>query len=457
MKIIDRKTEDHSNIFLVELDASEEAVFSDMAYNKLVKKMRIDGFRKGKAPKNIVEKAVGGRAYLLEEVLDEISAYKRMEFSQLEEFKSSTEIIVNVVELDPALKLEVYCPLPSEVKIGDYRSVRVPEVKSEFSEAKVDEALLDLRRDKADYGITERTIVEEYDLAIFDVSGVSGDSLLLNQKDAQYIVRHGSPYPMRGFADALIGMQVGKEAKISLEIPADFPRAELAGQKADFTVNIKEIKEQLLPELNDEFAQSFGPDFATLQDLRERIHNNLSRSYGKNAQTIWDKALMDAVLEKADIKYSGALVSEEIGRMMSEDMMRIRNQSSSSADFTRKLENYDKDAMREKYEPIAKDAILRSLYLQQLIKEENIIVSDEELDREINTALESIADKEEKEARTNDAQAPEYREQLRSVLLSQKAINLLREIAVSEPIVPVKKTTVRKTAAKKTKDEAAEK
>ncbi|MCL2475305.1 MAG: trigger factor [Chloroflexi bacterium] len=430
MQIVDKKFEDHSNIFTVELDEAEVEEYLQRAYKKIVKKMTIKGFRKGKAPRPIVEQTVGGRAAMLLEVEEDMRQLKKMEWSDQPEFAGVSELLVILTALEPKVQLEVVSPQAPEINLGDYQSICVPEIKSEFSEAKVDEAVEDLLRDKADYAPSQRTTVQEYDLVLFDVLGKSGEEILLDQKDAQYVVRIGSPYPMRGFAHALVGSVINQNKSFTLDVPDDFPKEAFRGQKAEFTVTIKEIKEQLLPELNDDFAASFSEEFKTLEELKERIRLNLSRNYSQNAKKAWEAAIFEAALAKADIKFPSSLVGEEVGNMLNEDMMRLRSNSRSAADFTKQLESINRDEMMTKYTPIAREAVRKSLYMQKLMDTENITVSDEELEQEIAKALEMMTEGQEKENYKKALENQEYKMQLKHVLLTEKATVRLREIAL---------------------------
>ena len=265
MKISNEKTENRQAYLTIEMEPAEVEESLQKSYQRLVQSTRIPGFRKGKAPRTILESYIGKES-LFEDTVKHLlpEAYDRAIKEQ--EIEAIAQPQLELTQTDPLI-FKAIVPLRPQVKLGDYQQIRIAAEPVEVSESHIDSVIEQLRHQHAVWEPVERAVVL-HDLVVISVdSSVDGNPYIM-QDGAQYQVIPDTPFPAPGFSEQLVGMNSNEEKEFSITFPADHPRADLAEKEAPFKVRITEVKEEILPEVNDDFARMVDPDFENLAALR---------------------------------------------------------------------------------------------------------------------------------------------------------------------------------------------
>jgi len=437
MKITDNKTEDNQAVLTIEMSPEEVSSSFEKTYKRLAKRYHVPGFRKGKAPRNVLERHIGKENFI-QEAMEEIIPHACTDAVKEQGITPYSRPTVEVIKKDPLI-FKATIPLPPKVDLGDYKKIRVKQVQAKLKKSDVDSMMEDLRHQRASWEPVERP-VSLNDLLIVSIEGKIDNETVMDYKEKQFIVRAGSENPVPGFAEQLVGMEIGKEKKFKLNYPEHFAKKELAGKdrKVSFTVKVKEIKEEKLPALDDDFAKGIDSSFKTIADLKKRVSENLKMKLEEQAKQDFEDKVIDAAVKVSKVSYPPVLVEVEVERMLNRQLEQIRLSCRNDEDFEEKIKQLPLDKLKEQYKPLASDMVKRSLVIGQIAINEKIEVSDKDIDSEIELMLEkSGADKEKKRSQLNIG---ENREQIKRALMVRKTIEMLKSIATS----PVKKKTAKK-------------
>jgi trigger factor len=364
------------------IEASPEDVESAMekTYRRLAKKVVIPGFRKGKAPRAVMERYIGKEA-LLEEALEDLIPETYNKAIEEQGLEPIAQPQIEVVERQP-VKYKALVSLKPVIDLGDYRYVRLEPEKAEVTEDEIDKTMERLKNQQAPWEPIEGT-VSFNDMVTMDVKGNIGDEVIVDQTGIQYQVLQGSRRPVAGFAEKLEGMAKGETREFSLPFPEDYPDKKVIGKEASYKVTVHELKRKSIPELNDEFAKSLGEGFETLDALRQHVTQQLQKIAEDESKRRFEEKALDTVVGFAKIQYPVVMLEHEIEHML-EDQARQSGQYGHQG-----LDNYLKnigktvDELKEELKPAATAHLTRSLVLGKLADEEKITVEHEEIDAEI--------------------------------------------------------------------------
>ena len=298
----------------IEVDASEQDEYMQKAYNHLVTRVKVPGFRKGKAPRAVLERHVGKEA-LLREALDHLmpEVYEKALDDQKIEPIAQPEI--ELLQTEPVI-FKAVVPVRPEVELGDYKGVRLEPEAVEVKDEEVDTTIEELRQQHAVLHPVDRP-VELGDIVTMDVEGEGQGESFPIRKDLEYEIIKESPLPLPGFAEKLVGISKGSETTFVLSYPQDYKMEELAGKEFSFKVMVSEIKEKQLPEVNDEFAKLLSSDSVTL--LREQLYDKLKTRAEERARLDFEQKLIDTVVELSKIEYPPVLVDNEIDHLLEDE------------------------------------------------------------------------------------------------------------------------------------------
>ncbi|MFC2025380.1 trigger factor [Chloroflexota bacterium] len=423
MKVTNEKTENSQAFLTIEMEPAEVEESLDKSYHRLVKRTRIPGFRKGKAPRAILERYIGKES-LFEEALNELLPQAYEKAIKEQEIEAIAQPQVEIVQKEP-LVFKTIVPLKPKVKLGDYQRIRVKPEPVKVNESISELVIEQLRHQHATWEPVERQ-VDFGDLVVLDVESSIGDKPFINQQGVQYQVRRDASFPAPGFAEQLTGMQKNEEKEFTLQFPLDYSRAEVAGKEPSFKVKIIEVKQEILPELNDEFAQLVNPDFKTLGSLRKGVSADLKLRAEEKAKEDFEEQVIDAVVDLAEVEYPPILVESEIKRMLAQRFQRSNQRLEEYLGSMNKTE----EELDEELFPLAVKRISRSLVLGKVIEEEKIEVSDSDIDNEMGNMIESA--KENKNELEKVLKTPQARESIEQTLITRKTIRRLVEIAKSK-------------------------
>ncbi len=264
MKVTKEKTENSQVFLTIEMEPQEIEESMAESYQRLAKRANIPGFRKGKAPRAILERYLG-RDNVLEDALNHLLPQACEKAIKEQQVEAIARPEIEVVQTDPVI-FKAKVPLVPMVQLGDYQSVKMKPDPVKVTAANVNEVIEQLRHQNATWESVERA-VKFGDLAVFNLESQMDGSPFINREGVQYLVMQDSSSPAPGFAKELIGMKKGDEKNFNIRFPEDYAQKEVAGKEAHFTVKMLEVKQEILPELNDEFAAQLGPEMKNMAAL----------------------------------------------------------------------------------------------------------------------------------------------------------------------------------------------
>ena len=410
-------------ILNVEMDAADEDPYIDRSYRRTVGRLNIPGFRKGKAPRSIVENYVG-RIALLQEALDFMIPETLNQALQDEEIQAFVEPRVEVMELEP-VSFKATVPLEPSVDLGDFYEVRLEKEPVEISDEEVDQVLERIRREMAPWEPVSRP-AEYGDLLNLNVLGEMDGEQVVNDEAVDYIPEPTNVLPFPGFAEHIEGMEESQDKEFTITIPEDYPRPEYAGKEVSFKVEVISIKEKALADLDDEFAKGVGEGFDDMDALRAHILERVTGEAEAQANYAFQEQSMTSLMESATITASDLLLEREIQNMQDERERMLRNQRldlDTYLSYVGKTEEEFQDELR----PVAEERLNRMLVIRKLAQEEGLEVEPEEIQGEIESIL-SGSSQENEAAMRRALNSEGTRDSIRASLLNQKVMARLVEI-----------------------------
>jgi len=424
LKVTKEKEENRQAFLTVEMEPAEMEDGIRHAYENIVKKASIPGFRKGKAPRAVVERTLG-KARLLEEALDHLlpQAYQQALKEQAIEPYAQPEI--EITRPDP-LVFRAMVPLMPTVELGDYRSVRMQPEPVEIKEENVSSVLEELRHQHATWDPVARPL-DYNDMAVIDINGEVEEKPYVKKAAAQVQITKEMISPAPGFAEQVFGMKKGDEKEFSITYPADYPGSSVAGKEGHFKVKLHEIKEEKLPELNDELAVQVSPDLKTLDALKEEVRKSLTLRAEERARMDFEEKLINAVVEQAKVEYPPVLIDLEINRILNEQARQLQLTGQGMDQYLKSI-NKTAEQLQEELRPVAVKNVTASLVLGKISGEEKIEVTEADIENGITNMTRSVgADKKEEFRKLLDT--PRTRESLEQSLKTRKTIERLAEMA----------------------------
>jgi len=425
VKVTREKTE-NSQVFLsIEMELAEVEESLQKSYYRLVKKTNIPGFRKGKAPRVILERYIGKES-LLEDALNNLLPEAYEQAIKEQEIEVIAQPHIEIAQTDPVV-FKAIVPLKPTVKLGDYHHVHITPEPVELTEDDINAAIEQLRHRQAIWQPVDRP-VDFDDLVVLDIESNIEGKPFINQKGVQYQVLHDLPFPAPGFAEQLPGMKRGEGKEFKLQFPLDYPRGDLAGKEPLFKVRVTEIKQERLPELDDEFARQIAPEFKSLASLREKVAADLELKAEERAKIDHEERVIEAVVDLTELEFPPILVEMEIDHLLKEQSRRLQMGGKDLGQYLKSI-NKTQEELREELRPLATKRVTRSLVLGKVAEEEKIEVSNSEIDEEIENMTKSAA--ENKDELQKFLNTPQSKESIKQLLMTRKTIQLLVEIAKS--------------------------
>jgi trigger factor len=434
VKVTKDKVENRQAYLTVEMDALELEEGLTGAYHRLVKKANIPGFRKGKAPRALFEQYMG-KAALIEDAVEHMAPNAYEMAVKEQELKPVARPDIQLEKLEP-VTYKMIVPLEPIVKLGDYLQVKMTPESVELKQEDVEKAIEEIRKQQGIWEPVTRQI-NSRDMVILDIESSIGNQPYINQKDAEFQVEKESEFPMKGFSEQLIGLNSGETKEFKLSFAQDHPREELAGKEASFKVQIKEIKQQKLPELNDELASQVNPEFKTVEDMRKKVSEGLKRNLEEKAKKEFQQKVIDAIVAQSEIEYPIVLEEEEIDQLISQQMQRWQMDEKGMDEYLASIKKTPEE-LRNEIRPIAIKTVKQSLVLTELAKAEKIQIEEADLKNEIENMTKDI-DEARKEKLIEILNVPQYQVNLASSIATRKIVERLMELAQS-PAANVEKS-----------------
>ncbi len=365
----------------IEATAEDFEKAIEKAYQKNKGKMNVQGFRKGKAPRAIIEKMYGVGVFY-EDAANEIipEAYEEAVKDIDLDIVSRPEIDVVQVEKGKPFIFTAEVAVKPEVTLGQYKGIEVEKQAIEVTEDEINAELDKAREQNSRTSNVEDRPVAMNDITTIDFEGFVDGVPFEGGKGENYELVIGSHSFIDTFEDQLVGKSIGEEVDVNVTFPTEYHAAELAGKPALFKVTIKGIKVKELPEADDDFAQDVS-DFNTIAEYKEDIKKNLTEKKEKAAKTAKEDVVVDKIVENATMDIPDAMVDAQKRQMAEEFAQRLQMQGLNLEQYFQ-FTGMDPKKFMENLEPQALKRIKSRLVLEAIVKAENITISDEDLEKE---------------------------------------------------------------------------
>ncbi|TMB96943.1 MAG: trigger factor [Chloroflexi bacterium] len=441
MKVSSQRLPESQVLLEVEVDPEQMERSMDRAYRRLVQRYEVPGFRKGKTPRHMLERHLG-RARFVNEAIDLLIPEVYNQALEDQDVDAIDQPRIELVSDEP-LSFKATVPVRPTLELGEYRKLRIERDEVRVDDGEVDASQEELRHRYALHEPVERP-VQTGDIVRADVRIVVEGREVYKEDDTEFRLREGATVLLPGFAEGMVGVEKGQTREIPVSVPEG--QRELSGKTGTATVTVKEIKEEKLPELNDEFAREVGEGFTSLDALRERLSNDIRERLEAQAEEEYRDKAVTALVDAAEkIEFPPVLIDREIERLM-RDQARQAGQ-----DLERYLEMLKRSAeeLQEELRPAATERVRRSLALTKLADEEQIKVQPAEVDEEIEKIV-SSSGRQAQQMRGLFSTA-DARSAIERSILTRKTLDRLSEIAGggSAEAEPRKTTEKTKTAGKK--------
>lgn len=417
----------------VEVEAERVDAALERAYRKLVSRVNIPGFRKGRAPRKIVEARLGKEA-LYDEALDDLipAAYREaLEVTQTEPIDQPRLYDVEIEEGKP-LRFRAEVEVKPEAELGEYKGLEVEKLVEQVEEKDVDHILEHLREDHSELVPADRQEVQRGDFALIDFEGFIDGEPFSGGAGKGYLLEIGSGRFIDGFEEQLIGAKVGEVTEVKVTFPADYRAESLRGKEALFKVTVRELKVKRLPELDDEFAKDVG-DAETLEELRAKIRKDLEQAAAERAEREMRDKLVRIVRDNSVVDAPEVLVEGELAEMVNEFARSlVYSGIDPQAYFSRPGRSIED--LKNELRPEAVGRVKARLVLETIAKREGIVVQPDELEARIE---EIASGRRDVDAVRKELQDPDRRAALRESLLLEKVVDfLVAQAKVEERAVP---------------------
>lgn len=407
----------------ISMDAEDEEPFLNRSYRRVVGRFSIPGFRRGKAPRSIVEQHLG-RSALVQEALDFMIPESLDQVLREHEIRAFAEPQVQVVEMEP-VSFTAIVPLEPAVDLGDFRSIRLQAPPVEIGPEDIDRVLQDLRYESAPWEPANRPVAFG-DLVTLNVHAVIGGDSVINDEGVDFIPEQDNTLPLPGFSIYIEGMREGQEKEFALTVPEDYQHEAYAGLEARFQVTALSIKEKKLPELDDEFAKGVRDGFESLEALSDHVRQRLTEDGENAAQRELERSSLAEVRNRATIAASDLVYQREVDSLREEQERALQNQRIDLATFLAYTGQTEADFLA-RLRPQAEERLATALIIRKLAEEEGLAVEQADVDAEVARLI-SLAAAETAGEMRRALQADAAQDSIRSTLLHRRVMARLVEI-----------------------------
>ena len=413
---------------VIEASAEEFEAGLNAAYNKNKNKISVPGFRKGKAPRKMIEQLYGSQIFF-EDAANEIipDAYADAAKESGLDIVSQPKVSIEQLEARKPFIFAAEVAVRPEVELGEYKGVEVTKADAEVTDADVEEELKKVQDQNSRTVSVEDRAVKDGDMTVIDFEGFIDGEAFEGGKGENYPLTIGSHSFIDTFEEQMIGMNIGEEKELNVTFPEDYHAENLKGKPATFKVTVKEIKEKQLPELDDDFAQDVS-DFDTLAEYKDDLKKKIAERKESEAKAKKESEAIEKVVEAAKMDIPQAMIDTQVNRMLEDFAMRLQQQGLSVEQYFQ-YTGMTADKIMEEMKPEAVKRIKNSLVLEAVAKAENIEVSEEEFEAELQKMADMYKMEIEKiKEFMQDAEA----KQMKDDIAIQKAVELIVSSAVEK-------------------------
>lgn len=379
-----------TNIYELEVEASAEEFESAVqaAYQKAKNKINVPGFRKGKAPRKMIEKLYGESCFYDDAVnaMVPFVVGKAIDEAGIE-VVDRPEIDVTALSKDTGVAFKVKCIAKPEVEISDYKGIEVEKTVKTITDEDVDNQLKSMQERNGRLITIEDRAVENGDTVVIDFEGFMDGKAFDGGKEDGFSLKIGSGQFIPGFEEQIVGKSTGEDFTINVTFPENYQMEELAGKPAEFKIKLHEIKATELPDLDDDFAKDTS-EFDTLDELKADLKKKLEDNASKNAEAAAENAVYDAVIAKMNAEIPQVMFEHKIDDMVRDFEMRLSQQGLDLPMYL-SFTGMDEAAFRDTFKDQAEKTVKLRLALEKITKLENIEVTDEQVMEELKKMSET--------------------------------------------------------------------
>jgi trigger factor len=418
---------------IMHVEIPEEKVVSELndAYKQLKNTAKIKGFRKGKAPRSVLERM------FKKDVHNDVSS-KLIQDSFIPALEDADLDIVGKPEIDPPgldkkgpYKYSATVEIKPDIEDIDYKNLTLKKSLYHVTDEEMDAQLKMLQKNLAKQNpISEDRGVRENDFVLIDYQGFkNGKPFAETQKTENFAMKIGEGKILKEFDDQLMGMKSGDNRDIKVKFPEDYHNGNLAKQEITFQVMLHEIREEVLPEIDDEFAKNFGK-YETLSDLKDAITQNLDQGYAKRAEQEINEQIFQSLIQKTEFELPDSMVEYELERIIEEVERTLSYHNKSLED-----QGLSREILLERHRELAEKKVRRHLILDKIVEQENMALSDEELENSFEEMAKGFNQPVE-EIKKYYSQNEDNLEIFKQTLLEKQALELIIKNSTIEEVEP---------------------
>ena len=387
LKECTKREEANSYELTVSVDGETFDKAVNAVYKKQVKKINVQGFRKGKAPRRIIEKMYGTEVFYDDAMQD---CYPDALYDAAKEADVKIVAVEKLEALEAGKEgftFKATVTVEPTMEIDGYKGLEIEKKSTEVTDEMVDEEIEKVRDRNSRMVNVEDRAAEIGDTVVIDFEGYTDGEPFDGGKAEKYSLALGSGNFIPGFEEQIVGHQIGEEFTISVDFPEDYQAEELAGENAEFKINLHEIKTKELPEVDDEFVQDVS-DKETLDEYKAELRETIEKRLIDEAEKDVDAQIADKLIELIEGEIPEAMYDNQVNDMIRDFDMRLRSQGMDMNTYMQYM-GMDADALRDMYRSDAEKRVKLRLALQTIADKENIEVSDTDLDEEYSKMAES--------------------------------------------------------------------
>lgn len=413
----------------IEVSAEDVEKALQQAYLKERKRISLPGFRKGKVPRQVIEKMYGPEVFYDEAANHMISEAYGKAYDECElEIASQPKVEIVQLEKGKPFIFTAEVAVKPEVALGEYKGLKVDKVSAEVTDEEVDaEIEKERERNARTVDVTDRA-VQDKDQITLDFEGFVDGTAFEGGKGEDYPLTIGSGAFIPGFEDQLIGAEIGKETEVKVTFPEEYQAKELAGKEAVFKCTVKTIKVKELPELDDEFASDVSEEGETMEEYKAEVRGKLKEHKEREAKEKKENQVVEQAVANAEIDLPEPMVDLQ-ARQMADDFARRIMQQGMTLEQYFQFTGLSEEKMMEELKPQAEKRIRTRLVLEAIVAAENIEVSDERLEEELKKMAEAYQMEVDK---LKEFMGENEKKQMKEDIAVQEAVTLITEAAVEE-------------------------
>ena len=383
MKATLKNVDQHVVELTIEVPAADVAAGIKAAVKRIASQVNVPGFRKGKAPRNIIEMNYGKEA-VLNEAYDFLVNQNYTAALQENKIVPVSQPEIEQVQFEEGKDLIFKATVTKrpDVKLGDYKGLDAKKEEAKVTDEQIQDQLKNIAEQQAEMVVADKDAkVEQGDFAVIDFKGTVDGKAFDGGEGKSYPLQIGSGNFIPGFEDQLVGAKAGDDVTVKVTFPEDYFVADLAGKEAEFATHIHDIKRKQLPELNDEFAKA-NSSYETITELKADLRKKMEEDAERRAIDAYNGELIKTAVENAEVDIPEVMVADRVEQMIQELAMSMEGRGLKLEDYL-KFSNKTVEELREEYKETAAENVRTDLVLDAIAVEEKIEVTPDDMNREI--------------------------------------------------------------------------